>query len=79
MKILKMWVVAILVMAAGFTANAQLTGTQIIEKTYDRATGDDQTSALTMTLTNKSGQTRVRKIQQFSKGHGIAGPYSCME
>jgi outer membrane lipoprotein-sorting protein len=70
MKTIKLVLVATLLIVAGFSANAQLTGTQIIKKTYNRATGDDQTSILTMTLTNKSGQTRVRKIQQFSKDMG---------
>ncbi len=59
-----------LLIAISFGANAQLTGTQIIDKTYNRATGDDQTSELTMTLTNRRGQTRVRKITQFSKDFG---------
>ncbi len=70
MKTIKIIIVATIVMIAGFSANAQLTGTQIIDKTYNRPTGDDQTSLLTMTLTNKSGQNRVRKIQQFSKDLG---------
>lgn len=70
MKTIKIIIVATLVMIAGFTANAQLTGTQIIDKTYNRATGEDQTSTLTMTLTNKSDQNRVRKIQQFTKTIG---------
>ena len=61
--------VAILI-ATSFSANAQLTGTQIIEKAYNRATGDDQTSILTMTLTNKQGKQRVRKIKQFTKDLG---------
>ena len=62
-------VIAILI-AASFSANAQLTGTQIIEKAYNRATGDDQTSLLTMTLTNKQGKQRVRKIKQYTKDIG---------
>ena len=47
-----------------------LTGKQIVEKAYNRATGDDQTSNLTMTLINKSGSQRVRKIKQFTKDLG---------
>ncbi|MDA3890760.1 MAG: outer membrane lipoprotein-sorting protein [Salinivirgaceae bacterium] len=70
MRNLKLLVSATILMVVGLSANAQLTGTQIVEKTYNRATGDDQTSILTMTLTNSSGQTRVRKIQQFSKDLG---------
>ncbi len=70
MKTLKLIAIATLVIVAGFSANAQLTGTQIIEKAYDRATGDDQTSMLTMTLTNKQGKQRIRKIKQFTKDLG---------
>ena len=70
MKTLKLLVVATLVIVAGFSANAQLTGTEIVEKAYNRATGDDQTSTLTMTLTNKQGKQRVRKIKQFTKDFG---------
>ena len=62
-------VVAILIIAS-FGANAQLTGKQIIDKTYNRASGNDQVSELTMTLTNSRGQTRVRIIQQFTKDFG---------
>jgi outer membrane lipoprotein-sorting protein len=72
MKTLKILALAILAIVTGFSANAQLTGTQIIDQTYNRETGSDQTSVLTMTLTNESGQTRVRKIQQFSKDLGDA-------
>lgn len=70
MKTIKFIVAATFLMVAGINANAQLTGTQIIEKVYNRASGDDQSSTLTMTLTNYSGQTRVRTIQQFSKDLG---------
>ena len=70
MKTLKIVIVATLIMVAGFGANAQLTGTEIVEKAYNRAAGDDQTSMLTMTLTNKQGKQRVRKISQFTKDLG---------
>jgi len=66
MKNLKTLIVATLLIVAGFGANAQLTGKEIVEKAYNRATGDDQTSTLTMTLTNKQGKQRVRKISQFT-------------
>jgi len=69
MKNLKLIVIATLIVAS-FSANAQLTGRQIVEKAYNRPTGDDQTSNLTMTLTNKSGSQRVRKIKQFTKDFG---------
>ena len=70
MKTLKLVVAVAVILATSFGANAQLTGRQIVEKAYNIPTGDDQTSVLTMTLTNKSGQTRVRKIQQYSKDLG---------
>ncbi len=70
MRTLKLVVVAIIFLATGFSANAQLTGTQIIDKTYNRATGEDQTSTLKMTLTNKQGKQRIRTIKQFSKDFG---------
>lgn len=47
-----------------------LSGKQIIEKVYNRPAGEDQTSDLTMTLINKSGDQRVRKIKQFTKDLG---------
>lgn len=59
-----------IIFAISFGANAQLTGRQIVEKAYNRPTGNDQTSELTMTLTNSRGQTRVRSIKQFTKDFG---------
>jgi outer membrane lipoprotein-sorting protein len=45
----------------------EMTAREIIEKVYNRPEGDDQTSNLTMTLINKSGKERIRKIKQFTK------------
>ena len=70
MKTLKLVIAVAITIATVFSANAQLTGKQIVKKAYDLPTGDDQTSVLTMTLTNKSGQIRVRKIQQYTKQIG---------
>ena len=70
MKKFKLIIVTTLVLLASLSANTPLTGTQIIEKSYNRPTSEDQTAILTMTLTNKNGQTRIRKIQQFSKDMG---------
>jgi outer membrane lipoprotein-sorting protein len=68
MKTLKIKLItAATLLVVSLSANAQLTGRQIVEKAYNLPTGDDQTSTLTMTLTNKSGQTRIRKIKQFTK------------
>jgi hypothetical protein len=62
-----------IVFAIGFSPvvlGQSLTGKQIVEKAYNRSTGDDQTSDLTMTLINKSGNQRVRIIKQFTKDLG---------
>ncbi len=69
MKTIKLLVSAALIIA-GFNANAQLTGEQIIEKTYNLPTGEDQSSTLKMTLTNKQGKQRLRVIKQFTKDFG---------
>ena len=63
-------IVVVILIIASFSTNAQMTGRQIVEKAYNRPSGDDQTSILTMTLTNGRGQTRVRKIKQFTKDFG---------
>lgn len=58
---------------AGIASQAtaqKLTGREIIDKVYNRPTGDDQTANLTMTLVNKSGDERERKIKQFTKDFG---------
>ena len=71
MKTITVKLIAIAVLiAAGFSANAQMTGREIVDKAYNLPSGEDQTSTLTMTLINKSGQTRVRKIQQYTKDFG---------
>lgn len=59
--------------AIGFSPEVtgqSLSGKQIIEKVYNRPSGDDQTSDLTMTLINRSGDQRIRKIKQFTKDFG---------
>jgi len=63
-------VLVLLVVISGFSLSAQLTGKQIIEKVYNRPTGKDQTSTLTMTLINAQGKQRVRKLSQFIKNSG---------
>ena len=74
MKTLKIITVSIaLLLVTGLTGrlNAQqLTGRAIIDKAYNLPTGEDQTSDLTMTLINKSGSERIRKIKQFTKDFG---------
>ncbi len=71
MKTLKLVVAVAILLATSFGVNAQqLTGREIVKRAYNLPSGDDQTSQLTMTLINKSGQTRVRKIQQYTKDFG---------
>ncbi len=73
MKNLKITTTLVLFFLAGVASQItaqQLTGREIIDKVYNRPTGDDQTSNLTMTLINKSGDERVRKIKQFTKDFG---------
>ncbi|MBT5424773.1 MAG: outer membrane lipoprotein-sorting protein [Bacteroidetes bacterium] len=71
LKIISALLVATLTFGIGTQVSGQdLSGKQIIEKVYNRATGEDQTSDLAMTLENKSGDQRVRKIKQFTKDLG---------
>src|SRR4030042_2025981 len=42
-------------------------GLEIMQKVYERPTGGDLVSDLTMTLTNSRGDTRERKLRQFRK------------
>jgi len=62
---------SLLLSGAGMALQAQtLTGRAIMDKVYNRKTGDDQISNLTMTLINRSGEKRVRKLKQFIKDNG---------
>ncbi len=70
MKTLKLVLSVVMIAVISFSAQAQLTGREIVKRAYNLPSGDDQTSQLTMTLINKSGQTRVRKIQQYTKDFG---------
>ena len=73
MKNLKITTTLVLFFLAGIASQVtaqQLTGREIIDKVYNRPAGDDQTSDLTMTLVNKNGDERVRKIKQFTKDFG---------
>ncbi len=71
MKNLKITSIVIAILITGsFSANAQLTGKQIVNKSYNLPSGDDKTSTLTMTLLNKQGKKRVRIIKQFTKDLG---------
>ena len=71
LKIISVFIVMII--AVGFSpevSGQDLSGKDIIEKVYNRPSGDDQTSDLSMTLIHKSGAQRVRIIKQFSKDLG---------
>ena len=74
MKTLKITSVLLaLIMTSGFVNQViaqDLSGRDIVEKVYNLPTGDDQTSNLTMTLINKSGKERIRRIIQFTKDLG---------
>jgi outer membrane lipoprotein-sorting protein len=74
MKTLKITtIVFAIVFATGFTTRIlaqEMSARDIIEKVYNRPEGDDMTSSMTMTLINKSGSERVRKIKQFTKDFG---------
>jgi outer membrane lipoprotein-sorting protein len=65
-KINLILVAAIMLFSVGISYS-QITGDQIIKKVYDQPAGDDTQGELTMTLTNKSGEQRVRKIKQYMK------------
>jgi hypothetical protein len=58
---------AFLLSAAPISFAQQLTGREIIDKTYNRPEGEDKTAGLNMTLRNDRGDTRVRNIKQFTK------------
>lgn len=51
-------------------AYAQMSGEEIIYKVYNMPGGNDQQGQLTMILTNKNGEQRVRKLQQYIKSYG---------
>ena len=72
MKNLKILVsiIVIIISISYQTVAQEMTAREIIEKVYNRPEGDDRTSNLTMTLINKSGKERVRKIKQFTKDMG---------
>ncbi|NOZ45854.1 MAG: outer membrane lipoprotein-sorting protein [Chlorobi bacterium] len=72
MKTLKITTILIAIFIATNPASISqnLTGKQIIEKVYNRDTGNDQTSDLSMILINAQNKERVRKLKQFIKDYG---------
>lgn len=57
-----------------FTLNAfaqkKLSGLQVMQKVYNRPTGNDMEAHLTMTLINANGDKRVREIKQYIRDFG---------
>ena len=64
------FIAIVLVAASSIIAQDKLSGVEIIQKVYDRPTGNDQEGKLTMTLINSRGDQRVREIKQFIKDFG---------
>jgi len=60
----------LLAVTAGFAGAQSITGLKVMQNVYNRPTGPDIRSELTMTLTNSRGSTRVRTIKQFIKEYG---------
>jgi len=69
-KFFKTAIAAILIAATGALSAQSMTGRDIVEKSYNRPTGDDQVSNLKMTLINSRGSERVREIKQFTRDDG---------
>ncbi len=55
---------------AAMTCAGELTGREIAQKVYDREDGDSRESEMTLTLVNKNGAERVRKVKSFSIDQG---------
>ncbi len=49
---------------------SQITGLQIMQKVFELPTPKDTQAELTMTLTNKQGEKRVRKLKQYISDDG---------
>lgn len=70
-KIRQLVLTAILIALPGSViSQAEITGLKIVENVYNRDTGNDMKSDLTMSLINSRGDKRVREIRQFIKDFG---------
>jgi len=58
------------IFAINLLGQEKITGLKVIENVYNRKSPKDQTGELTMTLINKRGDERVRKIKQDLKDFG---------
>ncbi len=70
MKRLSLLTLLLLLTAITIPAQNNLTGLQIMEKVYNRPTGNDMEANLTMILISSSGNERVREIKQYIKDFG---------
>lgn len=49
---------------------AELTAREIMQQVNDRDDGDNRSAEMTMTLIDKNGDTRIRKVRSFDKDQG---------
>lgn len=62
--------VLMVVLVINLFGQDKISGLSVIQKVYNRKSPKDQTGELTMTLINKRGDERVRKIKQYLKDFG---------
>ena len=60
----------VLMTVLGTVSAAELSGEEIMEKVYNRETGDSRTSKLKMILINRHGAERIRELKQYEKDFG---------
>ncbi len=72
MKTMSLIIGVALVAFSGTVQNlsGQLTGKQIMERVYNAPSGDDVQGELSMKLTNKQGEQRIRTLRQYIKDDG---------
>jgi len=68
MKLIKPF--SLVILLVGTTFAQDITGLDIIQKVYNRPTGDDMKGDLTMIIENARGNQRVREIKQYVKNFG---------
>lgn len=68
--VLTLFMICLLLLAGPLAAQEPLTGREIMVRVDERADGDDRTSKMRMTLTNKRGRTRVREMSSLAKDYG---------
>ncbi len=69
----KIILLSLAILSSVFTtipAQSKLTALEIMEKVYNRPTGNDMEANLKMTLISSSGNKRVREIKQYIKDFG---------